>query len=227
VPTPQQALDYAKRFIGNIPVDDSAMNVRILDSAHKRLWMRAPWRWTVGMLEPAAMVNGQQEINLVATAADLSYLLHARVVNTDNPHDLQVVSHIPENYGLISGRPSQIAFVSGTPQKLRLSPSPSGYTTLPTIFSAYKRTATELTSGNIGSSYSTLAGVPDDWFWVYEEMVLLRALQFVNSPRAGSVTVNGNQAQYTGQMGVVEAAIQEMLAHEKKFFDSLGGPVNG
>jgi hypothetical protein len=42
VPTPANALAYAKRFVGNLPIDDSAMKYRVLNWAHNKLWMAAP-----------------------------------------------------------------------------------------------------------------------------------------------------------------------------------------
>jgi hypothetical protein len=66
----------------------------------------------------------------------------------------------------------------------------------------YKKTALPVTSGNVASEY-ILLGVPDEWFWVYQEIVLLKAYQFTNSPRTGSVTVANGNVQYSGQYGVV------------------------
>jgi hypothetical protein len=55
--------------------------------------------------------------------------------------------------------------------------------------------------------------------------VLLKAYQFTNNAKTGSVTVANGNVQYSGQFGVVEAAIQEMRRTEEKFFDTLGREV--
>jgi len=216
MPSPQEALDHAKRFIGSMPVDDAAMKYRILDDAHRALWMRAPWRWSIASVEPVVLQNGVQDYALTPIS-DFFTLVQSAITNGQEKHDLRVVSVIPST-GVITGRPSQ---VQGSAAQLRFWPVPTGYTTGPTVFSIYKKTTTAISSGNVNNAYSTL-GIPNEWFWVYQEMVMLKAMQFSNNPKAGGVTVANNVVQYTGQYGAVEAAIQEMIRGEKKFLDSLG-----
>jgi hypothetical protein len=135
------------------------------------------------------------------------------------------MASLPVTATTIKGQPSHISHQGGS--LLRVMPVPTGYDagTLPKVVSIYKKKPTEITVANEGSDYETTFGIPSVWFPVYEELVLLRAYQFATSPKAGSVVVNGGQVQYSGQAGVVEAAIQDMRVAEKKFLDSIGQEV--
>jgi len=222
MPTPQQALNYAKRFVGQLPVDDTTVKLRMLNDAHTKLWMAALWRWTVGSIEVVTVVNDTQDYNL-STLEDFLFLACARITDGENIHDLAVSSTLPQT-AVLKGLPKQVQYILGTPHKMRLFPVPTGYSVPPKVLSVYKKKAAELTEGNITSEYSLL-GIPAEWFWVYQEIVLLKAMQFAHDPRLGAVAFSNNGAAYSSQYGVVEAVIEEMRRAEKKFFDSLGMAV--
>jgi hypothetical protein len=210
VPTPNDAMTFAKRFIGRMPVDDAEIKLRILDDAHRKLWTAAPWRWTIGSLDTVQLVNDQQDY-VITPVADVQHLVRSTVHDGQNAYELAIESSIMDS-AVLKGRPDRVAMI-GT-NMLRFLPVPKGYTTGPTVISLYKKQAVAIDGTNVGSAYSTL-GIPDDWFWVYQEIVLLRALQFANSPRVGSVAVAANgMVQYSGQYAAVEAAINEMRQKE-------------
>lgn len=232
MPTPNEAIAYAKRFVGNMPIDDSTIKLRLLDDAHKKLWMAAPWSWTVAALEVVQLNNDTQDYDLVGAYADFFGLLHVTMVSAgeQTPNDLAISAALPVTT-ILTGRPTKVQYVSGTPNKLRFLPVPTGYSTLPTsqtpkVVSIYKKVAAEIDSSAAAAEYSVL-GIPDEWFWVYQEIVLLKAFQFTHDPRAGSVTVAPNGIQFTGQYAVVEAGIAEMRRNEEKLFGNLGEVVNG
>jgi hypothetical protein len=202
--SPQNALDYAKRFVGRVPLDDTEIKLRMLDDAHKKLWMAAPWRWTVATGEIVSLVNDTQDYNLTALT-DFLYISQASYTNGQEKNDLVVASVLPAVTTQLKGRPSQVSFVDGSPQKLRFLPVPSGYAAgaAPKVLWVYKKQAVDIASGNVSSDYNTTFGIPDEWFWVYQEIVLLKAYQFTNSPKTGGVTVANGAVQYSGQFGVV------------------------
>jgi len=233
MPTPNEAIAYAKRFLGNMPLDDSTIKLRILDDAHKKLWMAAPWSWTLGSLEVVTLVNDQQEVNLVSEPADFLGLVRASMIspNEATPNDLAISASLPVTT-IIKGRPTQVQYVAGTPDKLRFLPVPTGYATVPSaqvpkILSTYKKKSTEITAGNVATSYQTTSGVPDEWFWVYQEIVLFKGFQFSHDPRLGTMQVGPNGVVFSGQYAAVEAAIAEMRRNEKKLYGNLGEVVNG
>jgi hypothetical protein len=210
VPTPNDAMAFAKRFIGRMPVDDAEIKLRILDDAHRKLWTAAPWRWTIGSLDTVQLVNDQQDY-VITPAPDVQHVVRSTVHDGQNAYELAIESSIAAST-VLKGRPDRVA-MAGT-NTLRFLPVPKGYTTGPTVISLYKKHAVAIDGTNVGNVYSTL-GIPDDWFWVYQEIVLLRALQFANSPRVGSVAVAANgMVQYSGQYAAVEAAINEMRQKE-------------
>lgn len=213
MPTPNDAMAFAKRFIGRMPVDDAEIKLRILDDAHRKLWTAGPWRWTIGSLDAVQLVNDNQDYPITAVS-DLQNLFRSTVHDGQSGYDLTIESAIATT-AVLKGRPDRVA-IEGT-NTLRFLPVPKGYTTGPTVISLYKKKATAIDAGNVANQYSTL-GIPDDWFWVYQEIVLLRALQFANSPRVGSVAVAANgMVQYSGQYAAVEAAINEMRQKEPMY----------
>jgi len=229
VSTPNDALTYAKRFIGSFPIDDSALIYRLLDDAHKKLWMADNWQWSVGAMETVTMVNDQQDYNLSSAPSDFAYMLNARLLGTDTDqteNELIITSVLPVSTAL-KGIPKRISYVTGTPSKVRVLPTPHGYTNLPVVLPYYKRTPVTVGAGNVSSDYFSVYNIPAYWFYVYQEMVLLKAYNFVRDPRAGSATFVNGGVQYTGQYAVVEAAIQEMKSREKKLFDIAGAEVRG
>ena len=209
--TPQDALNYAKRFIGDAPLDDANLRFRVLDAANKHLWFIEPWRWTVGALEVVTLSNSVQDYVLQTPPADLFSLLTAKLVHDDQIHDLSVTAVLPQTTAIL-GRPTQVAYVSGS---LRVLPVPTGYTSvMPRVVALYKKKAPVIDAGNINTNLSTTTGMPDDWFHVYEELVLLKAFQFMSSPR------------YAQQQQAVDRLIQIMLLTEPKIFNTVGAPVS-
>jgi hypothetical protein len=225
VPSPLDALNYAKRLTGNLPIDDANLKYRVLNSAHNDLWMAAPWRWTVGDIDVVTLVNDTQDYNVTAKS-DFLFLVHAWRTNGQEKTDLTISASLPST-SIIKGQTSQISYITGTPDKVRTLPVPTGYDAadLPKIVSIYKKKPTEIVVGNEANDYETTFGVPKVWFPVYEKLVLWHAYQFAFSPRSGTVTFAGGQVQYSGQAGVAMAAIQDMRTAEKKFLDSIGQVV--
>ncbi len=223
MPSPQTALEYAKRYVAQMPVDDAAVKYRILDDAHAKLWMSAPWRWSLGSLEVVTLVNDQQEVNLGSAYSDLLYVVHSGVWDGQTKNDLLVAGVLPVTTAM-KGIPKLVQYVAGSPNKLRFLPVPTGYplANMPKVVSAYKKKMTAITEDNWSGDYDTTFGIPKEWFWVYQEIVLLKAMEFAHDPRLGGVSFSEGRANYAGQYGVVEAAVQEMRNAEKKFFDSIG-----
>jgi hypothetical protein len=249
MPTPQDALNYAKRMCGNMPVDDANLNPRVLDDANKALWMAAPWRWTIAPLEVVTLVNNQQDYNL-ATHSDLLFLVQSSITDGEQRSELQVSANLPSTPSApfpIVGKVQRVSYVPGSPQKLRTFPVPSGYSTtaMPSTLTWYKQLAPTIAAGNVTTDYTTLTattggsgsnvGYPGEFFWVFREMVLLYAYQFTHDARLGGVAFETsidpksgntvNAVKYSGQYAVVQDGINQMKLAEKKFFDSLGNEV--
>jgi hypothetical protein len=248
MPTPQDALNYAKRMCGNMPVDDANLNPRVLDDANKALWMAAPWRWTIAPLEVVTLVNNQQDYTL-ASHADLLFLYQSSITDGEQRSELQVSANLPSTPSApfpIVGKPQRVSYVPGSPQHLRTFPVPSNFPSnaMPSLLTWYKQLAPTVAAGNVTTPYNTLTqttggsgtnvGYPDEFFWVYREMVLLYAYQFSHDARLGGVAFenavdktgqNVATTKYSGQYAVVHDGIQQMKIAEKKFFDSIGNEV--
>jgi len=214
---PIEAFDYAKTFVKNMPLED--VDARILDSAHKVMWMAAPWRWTVGAF-PSVTVLANTQDYAPSLPSDFLYLLDAYIVTTDSGSEqtvrgLDVEEFLHTDVGIV-GNPSKVA-VTGTPGQagvLRLQPKPGALSSGTTkLLGTYKKAATTVTRAN--SSTQGLLGFNDEWAWVYEEGVLYYAYKYADDPRAGDVKVDGNRYSFSGQRAQFEAALQIMREREK------------
>jgi len=223
--TPQDALNYAKRFVGNMPLDDATIKYRLLDDASKQLWMHANWSWTIGNLEVVTWVNDTQDHQLSAPPADFYQLVEVYAWLGAEKIPLLVTHTLPAN-ATDKGTPVKVSYyVSGETEYLRFQPKPYGYTTGPKVYSVYKKTHTDVAVGNWDSEGA--AGCPDEWFWVYQEIVLGKAFAFTHDPRLGQIQAGPQGAVYTGQLGVIAAALAEMRRVENPIFGPSGEVLGG
>jgi len=223
--TPQDALDYAKRFVGNMPFDNDTIKYRVLDDAAKQLWMHANWSWTVDNLEVVTWVNDQQDHQLSAAPSDFYQLVEAYAWSGAEKIPLLVTHTLPADTAN-KGIPARVSwYEAGENEYLRFLPCPAGYTTAPKVYSIYKQTHTDVAVGNIATEGA--AGCPDEWFWVYQEIVLGKAFSFTHDPRLGQVQAGPQGAVYTGQLGVIAAALGEMRRIENPIYGPNGEVVNG
>lgn len=207
---PQQAFEYAKQFIKDMPLDRVAP--RLADDVHKIMWMAAPWRWTLGSMPVVTLTSSTQDYSVVVPG-DLLFL--AEAYETDGvtaPRKLIIEPTLPTTVTLV-GQPSRLALMAGS--LYRLSPKPGTQpSTAPSIISLYKKVAPTITA----STMST-AGVQifdDEWFWVFQEGFLWKAYLYADDARAGGVTTNSRgEVQYTGQRAAFESALIFMKANEK------------
>jgi len=219
--SPQDALEYAMRMVGNMPLDDPKLIYRLLDDAHKKLWMAALWHWSVGYFEEFTVQNDQQDYTF-AGSYNAIHVINGSLTNGQEKYELTPSGALPVTTSIV-GRPGQVQLLNNG---LRIFPAPSGYpsSNLPKLLATYKKTPTTIAAGNANDDYTTLS-VPDEWFWVYQEIVLLKAYQFSNSPRLGAVETMPQGIRYTGQFGAVEAALAFMKQAEEKLFDTIGKVV--
>ena len=220
MPTPAEAIAYSKRFVGSIPVDATDLKLRILNDAANKLWMAAAWRWTVGTVPVTALVNDTQDYTVTGFPADFLYYHAAQITDANNIYPMNICAALHAHTK--KGRPERLTFKSGG---FRVHPIPTGYSTLPYVLAWYKKKITAIATGNLTTELLTLHGLPEEWFQVYQDAVLLKAFLFDQDARAGSVQYSGGQVVYTGQYAVVEAGIQEMKSQENLLYDSLGIPI--
>jgi hypothetical protein len=223
MPTPQQALDYAKRFIGRMPVDDTEMKLRILNDSLNTIWHAAPWSWSVAALDIITLQDDQQDYD-VTEVTDCNRLLLAYLDNGEQKWDLEIIGDLPETT-LRKGQPSMVAFDDSS--VLRVLPVPTGYgTEAPYLLSWYKKNPPVIITDLLNTEWYDLTGEPRGWFHVFQEFVLYRAMSFANYPKAGGVVVQEGKTQYSGQLGVAMAALQDMIDQNgREFLDTMGREV--
>lgn len=209
--TPADALNWAKIMVKNMPLAD--VQVRIADQISSRMWMAAPFSWTVGLL-PAISVLANTQDYAITKPADFLYLSSAYLYDgTSLKEELEIVPNLPSDVK-VGGNPAQICLVPGT-STIRVSPKPKTLAgASQSIVMMYKKTYTPITVGNLNST--TALGFPDEWYHVFEDGVLWRAMIYADDQRAGGAQAASNgSVTYSGQCGVFYAGVQEIIQAEK------------
>lgn len=210
---PIEALESAKYFVKQVPVDQ--IGDTIIQRAINRLWMAAPWRWSVGSGPGFNLVTSQRDYD-VEYPTDWCYPLKADLIVSDNlaQRPLEIISHVEQDDGYV-GQPSKIYFSgpSGLVSLARVTPVmpafPSGFT--PRVTSLYKRTAPNYTGR---AKYEEVIPFPDEWFWVFEDLVLYEAYRYTDDPRAGEVVVKGGDSSYSNQLASAMDGLNQMRLRE-------------
>lgn len=215
--TPQQAADYAKRYVKNMPFEQVA--IQVCDDVSKYMWMAAPWRWSIGAFPNISLLNSTQDYT-ASLPADFLYLENAYI--TDQTGGVPRILHIEPFLapGGKQGTPSRLAIVSGSPGgsgTVRFLPAPGAGSipTSSTVISHYKKQAPTIKASNMNTA-GTLV-FDDEWFHVYVSGVLYYAYLFGDDQRAGGAQIDpaSGKVSFSGQRGVWEANIALMKQREK------------
>lgn len=207
---PAEALELARQFLKQMPVERV---IEALDSVHKRIWMAAPWRWTVGVCQPVSLTAEESDFSLVSPPADFLYILKAYVWDGESMTELTPEPALPSGTTQ-KGNPNKIAYVPGGTPKFRIHPVFGSLNAAKTyrLLVWYKKTAPVLTGEDLYTAGSLV--MDDEWFNVFEEGVLWKCYQFGDDPRAGNVAMQQGQAQYSGQRAVFEDSLNFMRSVE-------------
>lgn len=222
--TPSNALSYVKRVLGNMPIDDTEIELRILNAAANRIHVTAPWRWAVGTFQDVLLASATDDYT-ITDPGDVLFPLFGQLFFVDGKvKNVTAVGSLPANDS-VAGEPSRFSLTSAT--NIRVWPTPSDYGSgkFPTLVSFYKKQNTVITDGNKATASTLL--FPDEWFWVFEELVLYYGFKFSRDPQTGAARVNGGTVETSGQLAVAQAALQEMILREKPLLMDLGEPNNG
>ena len=220
--TPLEALDYASRFEGNAPIDDADLKLRILQAASDMIHLAAAWRWSVDLTTSQNLANGDVDYTFSAPSPEALYIVRAQLRDANGGLRELKPSAVVSNDGNIKGKPDEIQLVSQT--SVKVYPVPASSTTQRLIVH-HKKQNTVITEANDDSAASLL--LPDEWFFVYQEAVLLWTMRFMQNPAAGTVSFSGGQANYSGQHAYVMSLIEFMRLKEKPFLMDTMGVVNG
>ena len=189
--------------------------IRVLDDVNKIMWMKAPWRWTLGTFPLIALANNQQDYN-ITIPSDFLYLQDSYITDASGgaARELHIEPFLPS--GGKKGVPSRCAVsgaagISGT---YRLFPQPGNLDPAWEVVSLYKKISPIISPSNVNTNGVLV--FDDEWFWVYVSGILYYAYLYGDDQRAGSATVGANgQVQFSGQRGVFEANLQIMMQREK------------
>lgn len=216
---PIQAVNFAKKYIKNMQVQKVSLD--IINLVNQKMWMAAPFRWTVGSSPVILLTENNAEYSM-DYPSDWLYGLQATITDSGDIHkkDLDILSGIPIDVGRY-GTVSSIAYLGSHGQSsgpVRINPIPTDVSLGDKVIGLYKKTCPLVTASN---KYNTPLQIPDEWFPVFQAGVLWLGYAFADDSRAGGVTVNPNGANYTGFRGEFEAGIEQMRLREKVLRNSL------
>lgn len=217
--TPNNALAYAKLFVKNSPIDNATIAPQLLDTAYRFLWMLAPWSWTLGALSIVTFSSGVQDYTATDPEDFLRLEWAGRSRANDRMEDLSIVAALPSDTAY-KQPPVKISVVSisGGNINLRFWPTPNNSSER--VFSLYKKVSTKIVAGNQASAVLVF---PDEFFPLYQEIVLMKAYQYLQDQRAGSAQVDGRgQFAYTGQLAIVMAMVEQYKKAEPILLNTMG-----
>ena len=89
---PNQALNFCKSLIKNMPLDQ--IQSPLLQLSSDMLWLAAPWSWTLGLVTPFVVAGNAQDY---AFTLPTDFLRFERgwIQDTDKQQDLQPVTEAP------------------------------------------------------------------------------------------------------------------------------------
>lgn len=218
LPNPYAALQYAQAMIKYQRLTDSAVAMEILDEACSRLWMAAPWSWTVSTLTP---------ITVSANTTDYSAyfptnfaLVYKAVMTQGNDivnKPLAIVPNLPTS----ATNQGEVQYIMAIPPStlpgagtIRVGPRPASAISTQNIYLDYKLVPPVITSANCTSADAT--GTPPRWWHVYKSLVLETAYKYADDSRGYDITIDPNtkQVKLGGQMAVSEYYLNEMRQKE-------------
>jgi hypothetical protein len=208
---PIDSLLWAQQYIKNMPL--YRVQNEVLNDAARHFWSAAPWRWTLGNLPTALLVNAQQDYT-VTLPSDFEYVEQANLILADKlTKELEIVPFLAVESTKF-GQPGQIAVTGeGVSGNYRLSPTPQGYSgTLPSVTGIYKKQYTKLTETTIFTAGALI--FPDLYIDAFRHAVLYYAYKYADDQRAGNVQFAGTNTTYTGQRAEMESAIEEIRQRE-------------
>lgn len=218
IQTPQQALTYAQAMIKYENLLDQNVEFEILDTACARLWMAAPWSWTVGFLTTITIAASTTDYT-ITDPGDVAYIYRAFLLDGANiAKELKVESSLPSD-ALMSGQVLSVSLQAATTIRIYPKPPASLPATTQKILIYYKKTPPVITVAN----YTTpdAAKVPPRWFHVYKSAVLCEAYKYSDDARGFDITLDptSKQTKLGGELAMFEYYLNEMRAKEPLPFE--------
>lgn len=218
------AVKYIKNYGGTQTLN--SLDLLAMNAANRRFHLAAPWSWSVGALEEVALEIGTQDYPLVSEPTDFLRLSQVRqFVNGKATMTMDIVGNLPATVYSV-GAPTQVTTYDTGTLTYRVWPKPSGFLVgkEPVLMGDYKRKTTEITSGN--KSTADILLFPDEYYHVYELLVLHYAMLYANDMRAGTVTLDGmGRTEATGIIGQALSEINKLRQVELLSKTPEGGPV--
>lgn len=219
------AVKYIKNYGGTQTLD--SLDLRAMNAANRQFHLAAPWSWSVGALEEVTLANGTQDYALVSGPTDYLRLSQVRqFVNGKFTGTMAVAGNLPATTVSVSA-PTQVSmFDNGGTYTYRVWPKPAGMLLGKeiTLIGDYKKTTTAITSGN--KSTADILLFPDEYYYIYELLVLHYAMLYANDNRAGTVSIDvRGRSEASGIIGHAMNEINILRQQEPLSRTPEGGPV--
>lgn len=208
--SPADAALFIKSYLKNMPLE--VIGPELLDQVYKMVWLAAPWRWTLGSLPATTLTSNTQDYT-ITTPADFLHIYDGFIADGANVYrNLVVEPTLPTDVKVV-GNPSRIAYQGSNTYRVFPKPGTLPSSPVQQMILRYKKIAPVIT--NQTQYTAGFLAMDDEWFWVFCEGLLWKGYQWADDNRAGSITLAGGNAQYSGQAGVFRDALRLMAEHEK------------
>jgi hypothetical protein len=224
--TYQNAIDLVRKFIKDVPLSTSSVDIMLCDRVNSVTFGAYPWRWTLASLTAITLVDGQQDYSLAAADATTAaggvwQLVRTRVRRTDTTPDewreLEIRSFLPPELTRTGGLETlKLVSYDEASSKVRLDLAasvPTGVTLQ--LEGEFKKNPTKIAAlSQKPHEVGGTSAFPDQYFDVIVEGLLWKAYQYCDDSRAGSIVYVKGTSQYTGQLGVFHDALMWMARQE-------------
>lgn len=230
--TYQNAIDLVRKFIKDVPLATSSVDIMLCDRVNSVTFGAYPWRWTLASFTAITLVDGTQDYALAA--ADLTsasggvwQIVRGRLRRTDTTPDewreLGVRSFLAPELTRKGGLDSiKLVAYDEASNKLRFDLAAAVPTGVVLQFEGeFKKNPTKIAA--LSQKAHEVGGVstfPDQYFDVIVEGLLWKAYQYTDDSRAGSIVHIKGVTQYTGQLGVFHDALMWMAQQEDQGYGS-------
>lgn len=224
--TYQNAIDLVRKFIKDVPLSTSSVDIMLCDRINSVTFGAYPWRWTLASFTAITLVDGTQDYSLAAADATTAsggvwQIVRGRLRRTDLTPDewreLEVRAFLAPELTRKGGLESiKLVAYDEASNKLRFDKAADVPTGVTLQFEGeFKKNPTKITL--LSQKPHEVGGVstfPDQYFDVIVEGLLWKAYQYTDDSRAGSVVYVKGTSQYTGQLGVFHDALMWMARQE-------------
>jgi hypothetical protein len=192
--------------------DEAFVQVSICNNAARWFWMADAWRWSIGVLNNISLAANTQDYPY-GSSLPTDYLYTHSAYHSDGQQfrDVKVTPDLPAT-SVIVGAPQMVTRLTGQ-NSFRIWPrTPTQLSSAQSLVQFYKKMAPAVTAGNINTTGALV--FDDEWFPVYQEIVIWYMMRYCYDDRAGTVQYKDGERTVVGQLGLIDKMLDDMRARD-------------